>query len=438
MKENLMKTRILSVLAFGALLTACPSGTTGDGGEGEGEGEGEDEDLEAAEQALVAAYVAKFEACTPLLILEPGFADELFAEGFAERLPGADYTVADLRACADALASINCAQLQDGSQIAGCEGLNTGTLANDDACVDDDQCQSGICNREGDCGVCAAESNTCDSNDDCPAAQVCEFNGICVAPVVLGATCDIDSAPCERNAFCSFDEVCVRTPGLGEDCPDFECVAGATCNNDNVCVTLPGIGDACDFECVAGGYCSDAQVCIAIPGLGGDCSETFECTEDSTCDFDTFVCIEIVPPGDAAGEACRYNAGYPFTCARDATEPLVCLPNDTCALVIPVEVGGACDDDNRCIGSLSGSTVCDAGTCVAVEPEARIAIGDNCDVGTCVDGSYCGSDMNGDNICIAYAQLGDACNEDDICEDGTCVDGVCLSRADLYEQCAAG
>jgi hypothetical protein len=413
-ENDMKKAMVLSSLVFGALLTGCPSGTTGEGeGEGEGEatGEGEGEgDLAAAEQALIDAYTAKLEECTPLLILEPGYVDQLFA-GSRERLPGAEYTAAEVNACAVAFAGISCAQVQDSSTIVGCEGLNTGTLANGDACIQSSQCQSGFCDRaDGDCGVCAAVPDWCDTNEDCGGAQVCSFETGCVDAVALGGTCNEDTAPCGRDAYCSFDEVCVRTPGLGDACPDFECAEGA--------------------------YCSDEDVCTAIPGLGGDCSDSFECTDGNTCDFETRLCIAVVPRGDAVGEPCEYNAAYSYTCEVYATEPLVCLPNGTCALVIPVELGGACDDDSRCIGSLFGSARCEAGTCVSAD-EDRIAIGDNCDVGTCVDGSYCGSNMDGDSICVAYVPLGGACSDDLRCEDGSCIDGACISDDDLYEQCVA-
>lgn len=85
-------------------------------------------------------------------------------------------------------------------------------------------------------------------------------------------------------------------------------------------------------------------------------------------------------------------------------------PGTPCGLGIESFV---CDDTSTCV---LGLDFC--GTC-----ESTVPLGANCQDARCEEGTSCVS-----NVCIADAQPGDACSDEEPCRNGTrCTDGTCVA-----------
>jgi hypothetical protein len=214
-------------------------------------------------------------------------------------LPGVGTTASGLEACARAIRALGCGGLK-----ADVCTFGLGTLAPNEPCVSDSQCQSGAC-----LGVPAADGGT----QGCP---VC-------------APFDTSCPNGAQGTVCGPDMTCIANPTTGAG----SCVA----------ITYADAGEKCDWVqtlCKAGLICNGATSICSSPGaLGAPCGDAWDCGGSLVC--------------PAAPSTCQNpeQAGTVCTTDQDCAPGLGCggLPMQTCMSVTWVEPGQACDVDQRCV-----------------------------------------------------------------------------------------
>lgn len=194
-------------------------------------------------------------------------------------LPGVGFTQDDVDLCAKRLAEPNACK-PDPSYA---ECAFTGKLANDTACNDGAQCQSGHCKLAGACGVCAPRLTL---DDDCssdptacgPTLFCSATTKHCTKLLAIDAACD-DSSWCRDGLICHAGKCSPLVPEGGACTPStcargLDCIGG-TCAMPPALVTRT-VGKPCTFG-------STTDVCLA-----------------SRCDADTSACEawDDVPPAD--------------------------------------------------------------------------------------------------------------------------------------------
>jgi hypothetical protein len=241
--------------------------------------------------------------------------------------PGTSNTPASIEACASAISQISScdAYLVYVNNLNGGSLCPTapGTLADGAECLDDSQCKGGFCGSSAgdggfsssDCGVCAAEPETtdCQENSNCPTGQLCNANGQCVAAGAAGATCDDSDPwfavqPCLPYLYCQFAAAsadggtpatgtcaALGTPGQPCNASDDvnDCADGLFCNTQGTCeaIQFVAIGATCDdvglvctgANCAFTGDASATGVCTVYAADGAACQSTDDCEFDAAC-----------------------------------------------------------------------------------------------------------------------------------------------------------
>jgi hypothetical protein len=215
-----------------------------------------------------------------------------------EFAPGSLRTVEGLYACAQAWATMPCADYDARKVPPSC--ATGGSLPDGSRCISDVQCQSDHC-RRGDrsgpkCGICAPRAppgGACPSLDDCPYDQWCS-SGTCVpqptvTAVELGRPCE-PSQVCVPPGLCLADasgaRTCVAPAADGASCATFgSCTyPGSYCTEALVCAPVPAAGTPCQLDahkivvCGAGARCDSSApggpLCRALPAAGEPCQAT--------------------------------------------------------------------------------------------------------------------------------------------------------------------
>jgi hypothetical protein len=225
-----------------------------------------------------------------------------------------------------------------------------------------------------------ALGNSCDASVACAGVQIgtraagepCNFG----VPECASSRCESDG-----TSDCGVCAEPLRHPGLGELCDGAQtCADGLDCrflDSPQVCVPLADEGASCvAVNCAVGLSCVGEGRCVLNPQEGDPCLEFDQCPQGLGCDS-----------------------------------------NNTCRVVIVVDVGDDCDAAHYCINSLSAN-VCVEGTCRAL-PRGGDPCDDRCSYdATCVAGT-----------CVAYADTGEACDNSTECifsaYINTCIDGTC-------------
>ncbi len=173
----------------------------------------------------------------------------------------------------------------------------------------------------------------------------------------------------------------------GLDTETFVCAPGTACTLDlSFCGTCEAVLDA-------GAVCR-----VGDEGVAGACGPGGDCGDDDVC---------VVRP--RVGEAC-VAGGTP--CAL----PARCADDGVCRHPNYVEVGDACDSNNRC----PYEARCSGGACVASVDEG----------GACAQSFECGTGLFcSGGSCARQVAVGGACAADDACGSGSCEGGVCAGFA---------
>ncbi|HEY3666893.1 MAG TPA: EB domain-containing protein [Polyangiaceae bacterium] len=223
--------------------------------------------------------------------------------------PGSTVTPEQVEVCAQASKARGCDAV-----VADEFGLSepdpactwTGTLAEGEACVGPNQCQSGQCSFYGQeaCGTCVTRADLgCLVNSECLPGSLC-IDGQCVAAGQLGDSCDFQSF-CSPELTCQAGQ-CARRLKLGEACTNEDsgaCAANLWCNQQTGSCELPGLltgpGDCGVTDsggealCPSGSHCytvapNTPPQCMPAAAEGdpclrsGDCGVGLRCYE-STC-----------------------------------------------------------------------------------------------------------------------------------------------------------
>lgn len=188
------------------------------------------------------------------------------------------------------------------SSITGaCNPVFEGTVPENGACFDDEQCVS----------------NECETDPNC-MEQCCE--GKCAAamadptPAKIGESCA--AANCESGAYCQTDMMgmpttCAAKIAMGQPCSDiYACAAPGVCNIDfqsgmGTCAVPPAEGATCNpntvFPCDRlDNVCDQASMKCVLKGLdGAACTDNGDCVEYAHCE---------------AGGKCAKDPGKGGTC----------------------------------------------------------------------------------------------------------------------------
>lgn len=195
----------------------------------------------------------------------------------------------------------------------GCVATRTpGCCESDQECPAPQICTSNRCTCTPTCtpGACGGQDG-CGGTCGCPAPAVCRA-GACCTPQCSGKECGADGCGGQCPSRCSGSSVCFQdrccTPdcaykfcgpdGCGGTCPTIGCPFGGTCNTTTgQCCTPDCTGKECGEDgcggscqpCTGGMICRDfhcacAVTCADAPCKNGECLDGFGCTFTCSCD----------------------------------------------------------------------------------------------------------------------------------------------------------
>lgn len=150
----------------------------------------------------------------------------------------------------------------------------TGCLATRQAAVDDCDLEAYSAPEED----CTAQVEALvEDGDACIASYECAEGGTCVIDY------DDEGEPRDVDEELGVAEgECEEPPGVGEECPDFQCAEGLYCDGD-VCQRYPAAGEECpNFVCADGLSCQDPDgdfdyTCEPLLANGEECDVNSEC-----------------------------------------------------------------------------------------------------------------------------------------------------------------
>jgi hypothetical protein len=246
-----------------------------------------------------------------------------------------------------------------GEGSANCPDDCRGTAADGAPCFVHEDCASGYCNYQGQCGLSACGDGFCGAGEACGETRFCPQD----CPGCPNGT------PCALNQDCASglcEVTCVAAGSLG---PGHACINDQACSSGD-CVPGPGF---------CAGSCGDG-VCVTVPD-GETCYS-------ASCQQDCGAC--------PLGTPCTIDAD----CASGNCVALVCAPPPSCG-------DGTCNALELCGGSNTGLECNrDCGKC----PNGTLCTSDSqCSSGRC------------DLTCKACLGSGSACDENsDCCGSRTC------------------
>ncbi|MDP2342735.1 MAG: hypothetical protein Q8O67_17395 [Deltaproteobacteria bacterium] len=273
-------------------------------------------------------------------------------------------------------------------------------------------------------------------------------------------TCDLSGVGKPGSCLNVFD----GSRALGAGCGGVEqfdlCVPALVCDSVasdeacGTCVARPAIGEACVGErgCATDALCVEnpARVftCVALLPPGAPCGGNPDlCGEGTSCGADgngNAICgaplrQPPLPPAPEVGDPCDE-----VSCGGSLSG-LACV-DSRCALVTPVQPGGACDVPfraevvNYCVNQLAGDNVCvptddfgTVGVCTAIPSTGPCADGQCAAGAVCDDVDECVAPPGGGQSCISRT-----CASGFGCDTSVDVDGVCAALPGVDEPCLAG
>jgi hypothetical protein len=227
---------------------------------------------------------------------------------------GSGLTAAVIAECATELESASCVVVKD-YELARC--LARGSLADETACLYDEQCAGGNCYRvlnSNWCGVCKTLGDVGDEcaldPDDglsCAPGLICTVAGVCEegGPALEGESCAPETLRrCATSFRCGAGYVCVPLLPADAACEDlFDCDIhqGLFCDpevdrcrplpvsTDGACLPIGAPGGAI---CPVGQYCDGTFQCQTFQIEGGECDDYrqeprcesgYACAATATC-----------------------------------------------------------------------------------------------------------------------------------------------------------
>jgi hypothetical protein len=311
------------------------------------------------------------------------------------------------------------------------------TNTNGVPCLNDEECDSGICD-----GVICAE---CDGDEDCFSDEYCTLG--CHPKKDAGGTCSrhgqCSSGLCNFG-FCIADELGPGSPcGSDKVCASDDC-AGLCISNcgDEVCGLFENCGltndeSRCNSDC---GLCEIGEAC----GNSSDC-------EEGVCDLASCANGNRGPGAPCEGNvACRSGECGPLNlckqiCGDDSCDGTELCGADDAGLNCNSDCG-KCPNGTVCAShSVCSSDVCNFGFCIAggLGPAAPCSANRACrsnqwTVGFCA--SICGDDVcEGTELCggsdsglecnddCGKCGTGKGCTSNGDCQSGICNFGFCIS-----------
>ncbi len=297
-------------------------------------------------------------------------------------------------------------------------------------------------------GLWGCSSSQCQTSADCPAGQICNTTGSCIAGnngtpdgggscgACSGATpvCDSASGQC---VTCTASQGCPAGESCDTSVTGGRCVGGG-CQSDRDCTGAAGVCDLSTGNCVV---CTAAEGC---PGgscdtsvAGGRCVTNSGCTGDGQCSGATPVCdtasgqcvVCTSTDGCTTGQTCQNDAcvanssctgdgqcsGAAPVCNTASGQCVVCTSTDGCSGATSkcdtTTAGGKCV---ACLASTdcSGANgICSNGACVA------------CTAAQGCSGATPKCDTTADK-CVQCLSNGDCSGQTPSCQDGACVAGT--------------
>ena len=293
-----------------------------------------------------------------------------------------------------------------------------------------DWCKNGIC--------CESGKECCASDSDCPSGQVCGSDSYCAEDQQEtqqswksnGESCSGDSecetGNCGNEICCSYGKTCCDS--------DYDCEDGNECGNNYYCIEASEKlnGESCsgDSDCASGNCrnsicctygetCCDSYNDCDYDDTCGDnhyCIEYVECTTDSDCETDSFICTIC----DSGHMKCYNNACFDCRISSHCISGYIC-ENHICVVgeetVTKKSNGESCSSDTEC---KSGN--CDYRVCCTYGKTCCTRTPDSCTVGY-----YCGNDY----YCIAMSPVEEKeeCAPD--CNPSFIGDGRCHFKCDV-------
>src|SRR5206468_2656878 len=160
----------------------------------------------------------------------------------------------------------------------------TSCNADNNACTQNDSCQSGVCT--------AGPAVVCTASDQCHDVGTCNTTtGICSNPPKAdGTSCNADNNACTQNDSCQ-SGVCTAGPAV-------VCTASDQCHDVGTCNTTTGIcsnppkanGTSCNADNNACTQNDSCQAGVCTPGPAVVCTASDQCHDVGTCNTTTGIC----------------------------------------------------------------------------------------------------------------------------------------------------
>ncbi len=277
--------------------------------------------LQAACDDLASGACARLDACGRAIVAmrfgAPGGCRAVLREVclIDATAPAASVDAGDVSDCARRAPTLSCRDLAEADPASACRWK--GLVPAGFPCGSHAQCMSGVCERDGPCGLCARVRG-------------------------LGSECSGEGEGCEPDLVC-FDDICLQPGRIGEGCSARPCQEGLTCLNKQ-CRPLGGTGSVCE----------DSDDCRRDDGLF--CFKKDDGQVNGVCQ----------PVRNARmGQACGHNQGVETVCVEATSCQAEKSGDDHC--VSPAVDGEACGDGAKGRPCALPS-VCEQGTCGARMP----------------------------------------------------------------------
>jgi hypothetical protein len=268
-------------------------------------------DIMKAATDLATAVCNKRQSCTNGVNVTRTFGDmttcltrETLLYQLTLEAPSTGQNPTNAESCANAFASLSCADFLDNNSPAAC--LATGTKATNAPCAYQGQCSTTYCdsNKTTSCGTCGdapAAGASC-RNSDCARTQLCSDRTLtCYVPAAIGAACNADTSPCAFGANCELPTptatmgTCVaESQELGDMCGG---IKGA-CDQTKGLACLGTVGTR---TCAAQTFAADGQPCGQLANGLVLCTqgECYDAAGDVALAAETGTCKKQAADGQA-------------------------------------------------------------------------------------------------------------------------------------------